>query len=218
MPNGPLRRMPDRHGGDSDAGRRPGADLFGSRRVFLTSLLLFTAGLATDEPVLRALQCLGAALLSPAALALQSRVQWSPLDTGPAFLPAALGTLISAYLSDNLVPQVGGRSIAVVAFSLAATGFALAALLLDKVVVSLAGNAIAAFGLGGAFLTSTTTALSHVEHRGAGVVSRLVNTLHEMCGPLGVAAVSAIAAASLASPRSRPASSRPSVSPPRSRW
>lgn len=131
---------------------------------------------------------------------LQGRLQWSPLNTGLAFLPVALGTLIGAHLSGNLVSQVGGRSIAVGAFSLAAAGFALAALQLDSVVVLIASIAVAAFGLGGAFVASTTTALSHVEHHEAGVVSGLVNTFHEMGGALGVAAVSAIAASSLASP------------------
>ncbi|WP_354040568.1 hypothetical protein [Devosia sp. UYZn731] len=49
-------------------------------------------------------------------------------------------------------------------------------------------------------MASTTTALSHVEHHKAGVVSGLINTFHEVGGALGVAAVSAIAASSLASP------------------
>ena len=93
---------------------------------------------------------------------LQSRLQWSPLSTGLAFLPVALGTLIGAHLSGNLVSQVGCRSIAVGAFSLAAAAFALAALQLDNVVVLIAGIAAAAFGLGGAFVASTTTSLSHV--------------------------------------------------------
>jgi MFS family permease len=132
---------------------------------------------------------------------LQGRLQWSPLDTGLAFLPVALGTLIGAHLSGNFIAHVGGRIIATGAFGVAAMGFALAALQLDNVPVLIGGIAIAALGLGGAFVASTTTALSHVAHHEAGVVSGLVNTFHEMGGALGVAAVSAIAASSLTSPQ-----------------
>jgi predicted MFS family arabinose efflux permease len=131
---------------------------------------------------------------------LQARLEWSPLVTGLACLPVALGALVGAHLGGNLISHPGGRTIAGIAFTVAAAGFGVAALQLDNIAVLVAGIAMAALGLGAAFVASTTTALSHVGHHEAGVVSGLVNTFHEVGGALGVAAVSALAASSLLVP------------------
>jgi EmrB/QacA subfamily drug resistance transporter len=132
---------------------------------------------------------------------LQGRMLWSPLTTGLAFLPVALGTLVGAHLGGTFVSRVGGRAVAGVAFVVAAAGFGIAALQLDTAALLIAGVSIAAFGLGAAFVASTTTALSHVAHHEAGVISGLINTFHEVGGALGVAAMSALAASSLVAPR-----------------
>lgn len=131
---------------------------------------------------------------------LQGRMLWSPLITGLAFLPVALGTLVGAHLGGTFVSRVGGRAVASVAFAVAAAGFGTAALQLDTVALLIAGVSIAAFGLGAAFVASTTTALSQVAHHEAGVISGLINTFHELGGALGVAAMSALAASSLMTP------------------
>ena len=131
---------------------------------------------------------------------LQGRMLWSPLITGLAFLPVALGTLVGAHLGGTFVSRVGGRAVASVAFAVAAAGFGTAALPLDTVALLIAGVSIAGFGLGAAFVASTTTALSHVAHHEAGVISGLINTFHELGGALGVAAMSALAASSLMTP------------------
>jgi sugar phosphate permease len=60
-----------------------------------------------------------------------------------------------------------------------------------------AGVAVAATGLGTTFVAATTTALSNVDHRHAGLTSGIVNTSHELGGALGVAVVSSLAAPSL---------------------
>lgn len=131
---------------------------------------------------------------------LQGRMQWSPLTTGLAFLPVALGTLVGAHLGGTLVSRVGGRVVASAAFTVAAAGFGTAALQLDAVTLLITAISVAAFGLGAAFVASTTTALSHVAHHEAGVISGLINTFHEVGGALGVAAMSALAASSLMAP------------------
>jgi EmrB/QacA subfamily drug resistance transporter len=134
------------------------------------------------------------------SFALQVRLGWSPLNTGLAFLPLALGTLVGAHLGGMFVSRIGGRAVAGVAFAVAAAGFGLAAIQLDTVALLIAGVSAAAVGLGGAFVASTTTALSHVAHHEAGVISGLINTFHEVGGAVGVAAMSALAASSLLTP------------------
>jgi hypothetical protein len=134
------------------------------------------------------------------SFALQARMLWSPLITGLAFLPVALGTLAGAHLGGTFVSRVGGRAVAGVAFGIAAIGFGAAALQLDNVALFIAGISVAAFGLGAAFVASTTTALSHVAHHEAGVISGLINTFHEVGGAIGVAGMSALAGSSLLAP------------------
>ncbi|MET7400002.1 MFS transporter, partial [Dactylosporangium sp. NPDC005572] len=60
------------------------------------------------------------------------------------------------------------------------------------------GIAIVAAGAGATFVAATTTALAHVAPDRAGVASGVVNTFHELGGAFGIAAVSSIAAGSLA--------------------
>ncbi|MBN9344885.1 MAG: MFS transporter [Devosia sp.] len=131
---------------------------------------------------------------------LQARLQWSPLTTGLAFLPVALGTLVGAHLGGTLVLKVGGRAVGSLAFAIAAAGFGLATMQFDTAVLLITGISIAALGLGGAFVAATTTALSNVAHEEAGVMSGVINTFHEVGGALGVAAMSSLAASSLIAP------------------
>jgi hypothetical protein len=64
----------------------------------------------------------------------------------------------------------------------------------------LPGFLLAAAGIGAAFVTAATTALSGVRHDQAGLTSGLVNTGHELGSALGVAFVSAVAGASVGGP------------------
>jgi EmrB/QacA subfamily drug resistance transporter len=131
---------------------------------------------------------------------LQRRLGWSPLSTGLAFLPVAVGTLFGAHLSGHLIGHLGGRLLAAGGFALAALGFGLAFVQLDMPVVLVAGMAITALGLGLTFVAATTTALSEVMTQEAGLVAGFINTCHELGGALGVAAVALVASASLAVP------------------
>ncbi|MBG0830214.1 MFS transporter [Planomonospora sp. ID67723] len=121
----------------------------------------------------------------------------SALETGLAFLPVAVATVIGAHLGARLVVRVGGRVVAVLAFALTAAGMALLSRLPvrpDVLVDVEPGFALAALGLGAAFVTATTTAMAHVARHEAGVVSGLVNTGHELGAGLGVAVISTLAA------------------------
>ncbi|MGN9843860.1 MFS transporter [Nonomuraea sp. H19] len=94
------------------------ADVFGARRVFLGGLAVFTlsslvAGLATSGATLiaaRAVQGVGAALLTPTALTLISQIFPDPAERGRAVgvwsaagaLSMALGPFAGGFISENL--------------------------------------------------------------------------------------------------------------------
>ncbi|WP_327089008.1 MFS transporter [Nonomuraea sp. NBC_01738] len=94
------------------------ADVFGGRRIFLAGLAVFTlsslaAGLATDGATLiatRAVQGIGAAMLTPTALNLISRLFTDPAERGKAVgiwsaagaLSMALGPAAGGFISQNL--------------------------------------------------------------------------------------------------------------------
>ncbi|HEX6353127.1 MFS transporter [Actinophytocola sp.] len=127
---------------------------------------------------------------------------FSALRTGLLFLPVAIAITIGAQLAAHLISKVGGRPVAVASFLLTAAG----AVLLSRMSADgnvytevLPGFLLAAFGIGPAFVTATTTTLANVPHDEAGVASGVVNTFHELGGSIGVAVVSTVAAASIAS-------------------
>ena len=94
------------------------ADVFGARRIFTTGLVIFTlssfaAGLAGDGTTLiaaRAVQGLGAALLTPTALALLTQIFPDPGERGRAVgiwsasgaLSMALGPVTGGFISEHL--------------------------------------------------------------------------------------------------------------------
>jgi MFS family permease len=127
---------------------------------------------------------------------------FSALKTGLLFLPVAVAITIGAQLAAHLIGKVGGRQVAVASFVLTAAGAVLLSQLsADGNVYTevLPGFLLAAFGIGPAFVTATTTTLANVSHDEAGVASGVVNTFHELGGSIGVAVVSTVAAASIAS-------------------
>lgn len=127
---------------------------------------------------------------------------FSALRTGLLFLPVAVAITIGAQLAAHLIGRVGGRPIAVVSFLVTAAGaWWLSQLSAGGNVYTevLPGFLLAALGIGPAFVTATTTTLANVPHGEAGVASGVVNTFHELGGSIGVAVVSTVAAASIAS-------------------
>jgi MFS family permease len=127
---------------------------------------------------------------------------FSALKTGLLFLPVAVAITVGALLGSHLIGKVGGRPIAIVSFLLTATGASLLSQLsADGNVYTevLPGFLLAALGIGPAFVTATTTTLANVPHAEAGVASGVINTFHELGGSIGVAVVSTVAAASIAS-------------------
>ncbi|MFI7679493.1 MFS transporter [Actinophytocola sp. NPDC049390] len=127
---------------------------------------------------------------------------FSALKTGLIFLPVAIAITIGAQLAAHLISRIGGRPIAVASFLLTAAGAVLLSGISpdgDVYTEVLPGFLLAALGIGPAFVTATTTTLANVPHGEAGVASGVVNTFHELGGSIGVAMVSTVAAASIAS-------------------
>jgi hypothetical protein len=134
------------------------------------------------------------------SLLLQRVMGLSALGTGLVFLPVAVATIIGAQGGAHLLGRLGGRPVAATGFALAAAGMALLAGISagdDAVTGVLPGFALASAGLGMAFVTATTTALSRVNPQRAGLVSGVVTTAHELGAALGVAIASTIAGASV---------------------
>jgi EmrB/QacA subfamily drug resistance transporter len=134
------------------------------------------------------------------SLLLQRVMGLNALGTGLVFLPVALATIIGAQVAAHLLGRLGGRPVAATGFALAAAGMALLAGSSTgngALTGVLPGFALAGAGLGMAFVTATTTAMSRVDPHRAGMVSGVVNTAHELGAALGVAVVSTIAGASV---------------------
>jgi EmrB/QacA subfamily drug resistance transporter len=134
------------------------------------------------------------------SLLLQRVMGLSALRTGLVFLPVAVSTIVGAQAAAHVVGRLGGRPVAAAGFTMAAAGMALLAGVPadgDAVTGVLPGFVLAAAGLGMAFVTATTTAMSRVDPHRAGMVSGVVNTAHELGAALGVAIVSSIAGASV---------------------
>jgi EmrB/QacA subfamily drug resistance transporter len=132
---------------------------------------------------------------------LQGTLHYSALKSGLAFLPFSAGIVVSAGLASNLLPRVGPRALMGVGTLMAAggmlwftqiapnSGYA-AHVLPPQIVMSL--------GMGFAFVALSSTALTGVDDRDAGVASALVNTMQQVGGSLGTALLNTIAATATA--------------------
>jgi EmrB/QacA subfamily drug resistance transporter len=133
---------------------------------------------------------------------LQQVLGFSALETGLTFLPVAIAITLGAQLGAHLIGKIGGRPVAVAAFVLTAVGAVLMTRVSPDVsayTTLLPGFILAALGIGPAFVTATTTTMANIPPDETGVASGVINTFHELGGSIGVAVVSTVAAAGLAS-------------------
>ncbi len=122
---------------------------------------------------------------------------YGALRTGLLFLPVALATIAGAHTAGQVIGRLGQRAIGVTGLAVAGLGTAVPAIW-DGAVVLVIGISVAAAGIGATFVAASTTALAHAAPHEAGVASGILSTFHEFGASLGVAAVSSIAAASIA--------------------
>ena len=130
------------------------------------------------------------------SLYMQQVLGYSALDAGLAYLPLAVGIIITAGASAPLVTRFGFKPILVSGLIITAVG------LLWFTQVSPGGSYVsdllgpmllAAAGLGFAFVSMTVAAVSGVEAHEAGLASGLINTSQQIGGALGLAILATVA-------------------------
>jgi EmrB/QacA subfamily drug resistance transporter len=133
---------------------------------------------------------------------LQSVLHYSALKAGLAFLPFAFGIILAAGGSTGLVPRLGPRLPMTVGLLIAAGGLAWLTQIgvhSDFWVHVAPQEILMSVGLGLAFPAFSSTALTRVADRDAGVASALVNTTQQIGGSLGTALLNTLAATATAS-------------------
>jgi EmrB/QacA subfamily drug resistance transporter len=128
---------------------------------------------------------------------LQHYRQYDALITGLLFLPVAAGTIIGAQIAGRTISWLGARTVAVGGLVLTALGDAIPAFR-DGTTTLLLGVSLAGLGIGAVYVAASSTTLSQVDYREAGLASGILSTFHEFGAAFGVAITSSLAVASLA--------------------
>ena len=119
---------------------------------------------------------------------------YSPLTTGLLFLPMTASILISSNLSSSI--GLGPRALIAAGMLLCAGGMALltqVSVTSSYVSAALPAMLILGLGLGQIFAQAINTATAGIAHEDSGVASALVNTMQQVSGSIGAAALSTIA-------------------------
>jgi EmrB/QacA subfamily drug resistance transporter len=130
------------------------------------------------------------------SLYMQQVLGFDALKTGIAYLPLAVGIIISAGIASTLTTRFGVKPVLVAGLILTAIGlywFSLISPDGSYVGDILFPALISAFGLGLSFVPMTIAAVAGVEPHEAGLASGLINTSQQVGGALGLAILAAIA-------------------------
>jgi len=131
-------------------------------------------------------------------LYMQTVLDYSPIQTGVAYLPLTGGFIIAASISSQLFARIGTKPVILVGAVVAAGGlYWLSRIPVDGSYVSdiLPGLLVASVGLGGVFTGVTTAANAGVGEDKAGLAAGLLNTGQQLGAALGLAILSALATA-----------------------
>jgi EmrB/QacA subfamily drug resistance transporter len=130
------------------------------------------------------------------SLYLQDVLHYSPIKTGVAYLPLAVGIILSAGAASQLVTRVGFKAPLILGLLLIAGGL----LWFSQVTAGgsfaadvLGPSILAAVGLGFSFVPVTIAAVTGTDPREAGLASGLINTSQQVGGALGLAILVTIA-------------------------
>ncbi len=130
-------------------------------------------------------------------LYMQSIKQYSPLTTGVAYLPFAIGIgLGSAVVGPALQARTSVRNVLVTGMTVAALAMGWFGLLTpdqNALVTLLPAQLVAGIGLGVGFVAATIGGVQGVAAQDAGIASGLVNTTQQVGGALGLAILAATA-------------------------
>ena len=127
---------------------------------------------------------------------MQNVLGYSPVKSGLAFLPAAIGVGVVARISPRLIGRLGTRPLLLAGSMTAAGGI----YWLSRIPVNgsyltdlLPGMVIMSFGLGAQSVAATIAANAGVPADKAGLAAALLNASQQVGGALGLAIFSAIA-------------------------
>jgi MFS family permease len=132
------------------------------------------------------------------ALYLQQARGWTPLHTSLAFAPYALSLIIVGRLASRIIVRFGARAVAAAGLAIAAAGlFLLAQLSLDTVYATglLPGSVLLPAGTALTFASAAVLAAGGVPRQQAGLAGGVMNTAMELGPALGLALLTAVAAA-----------------------
>jgi EmrB/QacA subfamily drug resistance transporter len=132
------------------------------------------------------------------SLYLQGTLGYSALETGLAFMPLTAVIGVAAHVAPRLLARFGARAVAIGGLLLMAGAAALLAAAPDQGSYApdlLPGFILAGIGIGLVFVMIQVTGMSEVRAESAGLASGLITTAHEIGAALGVAVLSAVAAA-----------------------
>src|SRR4051812_34228715 len=130
------------------------------------------------------------------SLYMQNVLGFSALEAGLAYLPLAVGIIITAGASAGLVTRFGFKPVLVSGLVITAIGlvwFGQVSPDGSYVADVLFPSLLAAVGLGLAFVSMTVGAVSGVEPHEAGLASGLINTSQQIGGALGLAILATVA-------------------------
>jgi MFS family permease len=130
-------------------------------------------------------------------LYMQQVLHYSAARTGVGYLAVTATSITSATIGSRILARVGGRRILVAGFLMAAIGLALLVRITPTTgyLDILPSLVLIGGGNGAAFVTMTSLALAGVPREDTGVASALLNASQQVGGALGIALMTAVAAA-----------------------
>jgi EmrB/QacA subfamily drug resistance transporter len=131
------------------------------------------------------------------SLYLQDVMGYSPIKTGIAYLPLAVGIIVSAGIASQLVTRLGFKIPLTIGMVLIAAGllwFSQVPAPNGSYLADILGpSLLAAVGLGFAFVPVTIAAVTGTAPHEAGLASGLINTSQQVGGALGLAILATVA-------------------------
>ena len=129
-------------------------------------------------------------------LYLQDIHHYSPIRTGLAFLPMALGVLVAAFATSQILNRTGARPPLLTGPITAIAGLAwLTCITPSTGYLQLVGPlSLFAIGLGQCFVPLTATVLTGLDNQATGIASALLSTAQQLGGAIGLAALGTLAA------------------------
>jgi EmrB/QacA subfamily drug resistance transporter len=143
--------------------------------------------------------CIGTALFGMfffITLFLQTVLGYSAVRTGIAYLPFAVGTVVSSALASQLIPRVGARALILTGITLVACGTFWFSRLTEHAGYAthlLGPILLTSSGLGLVFVPLSLVALHKVAEQDSGVASSMLNVGQQVGGAIGLALLGTVA-------------------------